>query len=254
MAKAYPGPGRSRDGLAIDGGRGYGFPVGPPAKAVLSALALCALLALLAVSVPALGARLPPTVLLLAVLCAGIPLFVAIQRSWTRFLWARRIRTAREVAAKADPGDPEPHVELGVLCSLAGAGAEARAAFERARGIRPGHPQATVGLAHLAAEDGDLERALALFTEAAEGDPGLFAAHYGIGGVQRRREQYARAVLAYERALALEPEDAFTLAELARCHLHLGDAAKAAEYFARATGLGFRDAELERLIRSASAD
>ena len=181
-------------------------------------------------------------------------MLVAAQRAWTRFLWARRTEAIRRRAAKAPPDDPEPHVELGVTLSLAGADAEAKLAFQRAREIRPDHPQATVGLAHIAAENGELDQALALFQEASEKDPTLFAAQYGIGGVQFQREQYARAIHAYERALALEPDDAFTLVSLSRCHLCLGDAAKAEEYFARAAGRGLRDPELERLIKASSSE
>lgn len=226
--------------------------VPPRTKTLLTAFALCVAIAAMLSALPALGGHVPAPVAFLVVMIVVLPLLVQVQRAWTRFLWTRRLNAAR-LRAEAAPNDADAQVEFAVLCTLAGTEAEARAAFEKARALSPGHPQATVGLAHLAAEDGNLDLALTLFTEAAEKDPELFSAQYGIGGVQRRREQYARAILAYERALVIEPDDAFTLAELSRCHLLLGDPEKASDYFARAAGQGLRDPDLEKLIREAAA-
>ena len=53
------------------------------------------------------------------VIAVVLPLLVYVQRAWTRYLWARRLSVARSRAESAGT-DPEPHVELGVLCSLAG--------------------------------------------------------------------------------------------------------------------------------------
>ncbi len=219
-----------------------------PAGALLRALALCCLLAGAITAVFALKASLPFEAILAGSVLAGIPLLVAIHRGWVRFLAARRLHHAR-ARARAHPDDASAHYELGVLCSLYGSGEESRAAFERTRELVPGHAAATVGLGHLHAEAGELDEALGLFTSAAESDPTLFSAHFGIGQVHRLREQHARAIQAYERALALEPEDPYTLHELARCHLDLGDAERATDYRDRAARLGVRDGELDRQLR-----
>lgn len=223
-------------------------------KPLLKALVLCGIAAAIFLAAPLLAPRFHPVLVFVVLVAIALPMLVLIQRAWTRFLWARKVDAARARVTGAAADDPEPHVELGVLLTLTGDEASARRAFERAREIRPRHAQATVGLAHLAAESDDLEGALALFQEAAETDPQLFAAHYGIGGVQLRREQYARAVHAYEKALAIEPDDAFTLAELSRCHLLLGDPTKAEDYFLRAANNGLRDPDLERAIREARSN
>lgn len=215
------------------------------------ALALCVLVAALLASMPAIAKVVSAPVAFVVVMAAVVPLLVTTQRAWRRFIWNRRIVAAR-IRAGSAPNDADAQVDLAVLCSLAGSEEEARAAYSRARAIAPGHAQATIGLGHIAAEAGNLDEALALFTEAADRNPEMFAAHYGIGGVQRRREQYARAVLSYEKALALEPDDAFTLAELSRCHLLLGDTGRATEYFERAAGNGLRDPDLEKMIRDAA--
>lgn len=220
-------------------------------KPLLVALALCGAASAIFLAAPLVAPRFPPVLSFVALVAIAIPMLIMIQRAWAKYLWARKVDAARSRATSA-PDDPDPQVELGVLLTLVGDEAGARGSFERARQISPRHAQATVGLAHLAAQDEDLDTALTLFQEAAEADPLLFAAHYGIGGVQMRREQYARAVLAYEKALAIEPDDAFTLAELSRCHLLLGDAEKAEDYFLRAARNGLRDADLERRIREAS--
>jgi tetratricopeptide (TPR) repeat protein len=226
---------------------------GRRARALVQTLAMAATLAVAFLALFALRDEVPLPVLFAIALAGGIPATIAIQRGWTRYLWADRIERARR-RAEAAPGDAEAAYELGVLCSMHGAVDEARAAFERARSAKPGHAPSTVGLGHLLAQQEDLDGALELFVEAAATDPGLFSAHYAIGGVHRRREQYARAIQAYDRALKIDADDAYTLAELARCYAGLGDGERAGSYLARAAEHGVRDRELERELAAPEED
>ncbi len=194
--------------------------------------------------------RLPPAALALFALVGCLPAIIALQRGWVRVLWADRLDRARR-DAEAAPNDPGAHYELGVMCALRGEDEAARAAFERARSISPGHAPSTVGLGHLLADNDDLGGALALFEQAAETDPGLFSAHFGAASVQYQREQYARAVAAYERALKVEPNDGFALAGMSRCLLELGEIDRARDAAVKAAANGVTDDDLSRDLRAA---
>ncbi len=216
---------------------------------LLRTLSLCAVLAAALILPFAFGDETRGPLLFVFAIVVAIPTILAIQRGWTKWLWAGKLEEARMRAGSSN--DPELHVEHGILCALHGRTEEARAAFEKALSISPAHTGALVGLGHLHARDEDWDEALASFERAAAADPKCFAAFYGIGGVHRRRDQYARALAAYEKALAIEEDDAYTLAELARCHLELGDLERAEETLARAESLGVHDRELSRAIREA---
>jgi peroxiredoxin len=54
-----------------------------------------------------------------------------------------------------------------------------------------------------------------------------------LGDVYLKRAEYRLAVEAYQRSLALEPNDAFSLAGLAQAHFALGDREKAGQYSSR---------------------
>lgn len=222
------------------------------AQALVSMVPAFALLALATIAIVLLSDRIPPAGLAFVALLGGLPSVVMISRGWNRVLWANRIDRARHAAAAA-PDDPELAYELGVLLSLRGETEEARRAYEMARRIRPGFAPATVGLGHLCVENDDLAGALEYFQAAAEADPELFSAHYGIAGVWVRREQFARAVAAFDRALALDPDDGYVLVGLARCHFELSELERAREYLQRAGDRGVNDRELERAIEEADA-
>lgn len=226
---------------------------GTRAPILLRTLLLCGLLGGLFLLPFTAGDVIPGEVLFVLSLAVGIPTIIAVQRGWTRYMWVSRIETLRE-KADAAPADPEPHYELGILSSAHGQMKEARAAFERARAIAPDHAGATVGLGHVFAQEGDYAQALELFQLVATKDPNSFAAHYGLGGVYVQQDQFARAIAAYEKALAVDSDDTFTLAQLARCHLVMGNAKRAEEYRIRAESLGLRDRDLERQIRDSSPD
>lgn len=223
------------------------------ASILFRTLLLCGLLGALFLLPFTADEIVPGEVLFVLSLVVGIPTIIAVQRGWTRFMWASRIERLRE-KVDAAPNDPEAHYELGILSAAHGQLKDARAAFERARAIAPNHAGATVGLGHVHAQENDYEEALRLFQIVATADPQSFAAHYGLGGVYVQQDQFARAIAAYEKALAVDSDDTFTLAQLARCHLVMGNPQRAEEYRVRAESLGLRDRDLERQIRASYPD
>src|SRR2546430_3459454 len=96
--------------------------------------------------------RTTSQVLFVGALAIAVPTFITIQRGWTRWLWWRRLQSARRTA-EAAPTDAEVQCELGYTASVAGDTEISPAAFERARAIEPGHGDATVGLGHLLAQE-----------------------------------------------------------------------------------------------------
>lgn len=198
------------------------------------------------------GAELNIWVVVFASILLGVPALLSIQRSWVKFLWARKLAQARRFA-QLNQSSLEAQYELGILEATRGQIERARVAFDAALSILPSHAPSLVGHGHLAAQSGDLSQALDYFERAARIDERLFSAHFGIGTVLQAREQYARSISAFERALELDPTDGPTLAELARNHLLLGNVERAEELFEEAAACGFRDSELDRAIRDRMA-
>ena len=180
-------------------------------------------------------------------LALGIPALMSIQHSGIKFLGARKLVSARRYSA-LNVNDIDAQYELGILEATRGRMDAARQAFDAALALRPTHAPSLVGHGHLAAETGDLPMALRYFQQAAGVDAGLFSAHFGIGTVHQAREQYARSISAFEKALEIEPLDGATLAEVARNHLALGDSERAQQFLLQAEETGHRDSDLARSI------
>ncbi|HEX4268773.1 MAG TPA: tetratricopeptide repeat protein [Steroidobacteraceae bacterium] len=87
---------------------------------------------------------------------------------------------------------------------------EARALCLQALRLRPHQLQATTLLGIIAAQTGDLARAVALFGEVLLLDPGNVAAHNNQGNALRALRQPAAAVASYDKALEIQPHYAPT--------------------------------------------
>lgn len=93
---------------------------------------------------------------------------------------------------------------------------EAKRAYHRALGLRPGHPEALVNLGRLLHEEGDAGQALAHYGRALEVAPDHTLARYNRGVALEDLGRTAEAVDAYRRALALDPRLAGAHFNLAR--------------------------------------
>lgn len=192
-------------------------------------------------------------IVIVGAIALGIPALISIQRSWLKFLWARKLVAARRFAADHSTSI-DAQYELGILEATRGHLERARRAFDAALAILPSHAPSLVGHGHLAAQNGNLGEALEFFKRAADIDGKLFSAHFGMGTVLQAREQYARSIAAFERALEIDPTDGPTLSEIGRNHLALGDVGKAREFHQEASHCGYRDSELERALRDLASE
>jgi len=125
----------------------------------------------------------------------------------------------------------------------------ARAAFHEALGYRGGHPQALYNLALVELYDGRHDEALAGFEKLlalpprAAGDPGAAGdelralALTNVGFLFNRRQLWAEAEEALERAVALDARNASAWSNLGVSRRRLGQRSAAAEAFRRAHDL-----------------
>ena len=98
------------------------------------------------------------------------------------------------------------------------------------------------GRAALASDPTTLEEVRAGFERVLAFDPALWEAHFGLGLVARRREDFAAAARSFRRALELAPDQADVLHELGVALLATGARAESLELLDRAAALRPREA------------
>jgi tetratricopeptide (TPR) repeat protein len=127
-----------------------------------------------------------------------------------------------EAAVVADPGLGALRSRIEVLrvrglqddvdaarkATEAGRFEEARRLYDRAIGASPDSPFLYREVADVARRQGDLDAALAQAQKALELEPADLRAQTLVGEIYESRNETARAIAAYEAALALEPNDA----------------------------------------------
>jgi serine/threonine-protein kinase len=122
---------------------------------------------------------------------------------------------------------------------------EARADFARSAGVDPQFAPAQAGLAeaarlaYLASRDpSDFQAALGCARQAVRLDPKLAEGHVALGRVyQGMAQQRDLAVIAFQRALELEPRNADAILGMARSYEELGRDAEAEAAYKRGVGL-----------------
>lgn len=104
---------------------------------------------------------------------------------------------------------------------------DAEIALKQVLELRPGDPEALIGLAHVARRRNQIEQAVTLLRQAllAQGDnPHTYAT---LGGLQGRLKDYAAAAVSYRRAVELAPDDPGLVAGLASALFRTNDRAGA---------------------------
>jgi tetratricopeptide (TPR) repeat protein len=159
-----------------------------------------------------------------------------------------------EQAIAADPAYARAHAQLGAALDVKGdylgvAAISERAltVLERAIELRPDLAEAWRQKGAVLVTLGRAEEALAAFELALSLDPTQAGAHSGIGRVHFvLRGDFARAITAYERALALNPKAGWAALQLASCAAYLRD-------FPRAESAARLAAELQQSLLSGRA-
>ena len=160
---------------------------------------------------------------------------------------------AADRAVEARPRDPAGWTLRGDVARARGLLAAARADYERALAIDPGHYPALVNLGVIHLDQGDLGRAEARFRRAAEVRPGRPEAWNDLGLVLRSQGRFRDARDAYLRALEADPAFAPALRNLGIClEKYLGDVDRAVEAYRRYLELRPGDPEVPRWIRAAA--
>ncbi|MDK4727202.1 adenylate/guanylate cyclase domain-containing protein [Rhizobium phaseoli] len=157
------------------------------------------------------------------------------------------LRRILEMSARAlalDPDLPEAHASHGLALHQSGYDDRAAAAFERALTLDPNLFEANFHYARFFFMHGNFAESVHYFTRAAEIRPDdyvspihLMAAYHSLGR-EVDRENWARlGLLRAERALNLNPENSGPAHRGALALAHLGDAARARDWAARAIAI-----------------
>jgi tetratricopeptide (TPR) repeat protein len=98
------------------------------------------------------------------------------------------------------PFEAERLTQLGTAFVLDDAEDEARACFEGALRIDPGHPRALVNLGNVALEAGDVDEAIDHYQRALRVDDEFANAHHNLGVAYRRKGMIGKSVASLRRA------------------------------------------------------
>ena len=146
-----------------------------------------------------------------------------------------------DAALLLDPSQAKLWNELGFLCTDAGRGKDAIAAFERATRADPRYARAWNNLANALRGAGRGADALAAAQRAIEIDPAYALAWANLGALRRENADEQGAEAALRRAIALDPRQRGAWLALGALLRERSDLVPAAEAFATAARLDPRD-------------
>ncbi|HEX5052253.1 MAG TPA: tetratricopeptide repeat protein [Planctomycetota bacterium] len=126
-----------------------------------------------------------------------------------------------EQAVALAPEYPLAALRLGVLLSQANRWEPALNAWQLVLAVEPDEPQAGLGAAYSLVQLQRLREALELAVRLVRQNPRTAAMHRVLGDALAAANQWAQAAVAYDRALALDPADAFAKAGRERCRQNL---------------------------------
>ncbi|NGY03715.1 tetratricopeptide repeat protein [Solimonas terrae] len=119
-------------------------------------------------------------------------------------------RPAAPAVKPPDHGDPQARFDAALTQMKNGDAQGAEDAFKALTGDFPQYAGPWTNLGILEAKAKKRDAAIAAFTRAAQIDPNNVVAFNWLGILNREAGDYARAKLAYEKGLAVAPDDALT--------------------------------------------
>lgn len=81
-------------------------------------------------------------------------------------------------------------------------------------------------------DQGDIQSAITYFKRAIDLDSQFVDAYYNLGAIYKLQKKYLEAIVAFEKAAQINPNDYEVIFELASCYFEEQDYAKAKKYFA----------------------
>src|SRR5665213_893074 len=128
-----------------------------------------------------------------------------------------------EQALTLSPDEPKILFALGNTASRLGLAGPAEQFFRRVLALDPGRLEAIVNLANLLRAAGQYDAAIALLMPASSREPESPELHLTLGSAWREKGDFLRAATHYEAALAVSPNYAPALANLADMRCDAGD-------------------------------
>ena len=137
--------------------------------------------------------------------------------------------------------DPQPWDSLGIAEWRRGEFDKAMTYFEKALALDPTYAMAAANLGTLyltlhgarGRKPEDLARAIELLQRSIAIDPDFNLGHRGLGVALKTAGRLPEAVASWEKAVAVDPSDAFSTVSAGETSLHLGEKAKALKLFER---------------------
>jgi adenylate cyclase len=150
------------------------------------------------------------------------------------------VAAAEQVCATAQSLDPaayEVHEAVGSLRLVTGDVADSEAAYRRALAIVPESPDALIGLAAALADGGNTNEAERTLARAIASQPRYAASHTEHGILLLRLGRPRDAIVPFQHAADLEPDNAGAYNNLGVANLNSGDFVRAAEAFSRSLAI-----------------
>jgi tetratricopeptide (TPR) repeat protein len=137
-----------------------------------------------------------------------------------------------EVAAKASPQEPNVHFGLGYLYWKSHRYEEAKQEFQAELANDPQHAQSWAYLGNIEMKTNP-EASLPLLRKSISFKPDLRVAYLDLGTVLAEQKQYTDAISAFQRAIALDPNEPDAHYRLGRVYRTMGRMAESEKEFAK---------------------
>jgi len=144
-------------------------------------------------------------------------------------------------------------VQLGRLEMTSGNAAEAAGSFQRAYKLRPGDPTIALEYSEALELNGDFQSAREVLETSLKSHPDQFSAHLRLGHIYFRSNDAKSALVEFEAAQLMEPDNVEVTVDLAKTLIAQGNLTDAVEVLAKATNSPTTNPEALQLLAKACA-
>ena len=176
---------------------------------------------------------------LVVVLVSIIALVYGIQTRGQISVWKNSDTLWSNVIARSDPVPAVAYFGKGKALEDKGNLDAAMAQYQLAYSANPGNARYLAKIADVMARKGDLGEALRLYEQIRDKDPSNPVNHVNIGRVLSMMGRHRAAINEFDRALALDPENARAWGLSAMVYIQLNDRPKALQCYKKYLALGY---------------